>query len=97
MIKLDTPHESFIGGWYIDEKICDNLIQLFKDNKEHQKEGVSGGPFNVNKKVKDSIDLGLHPDWDEPRFVAYKDSLKKCVGLYEKLYPEVKNKYTRYV
>ena len=33
MIKLDTPHESFIGGWYIDEKICDDLIQLFKDNK----------------------------------------------------------------
>ncbi|BCU95244.1 MAG: hypothetical protein CM15mV8_0880 [Caudoviricetes sp.] len=58
MIKLDTPHESFVGGWHIDEKICDDLIQLFKDNKEHQKVGVSGGPFNVQKNVKDSIDLG---------------------------------------
>ena len=37
MIKLDTTHESFVGGWHIDEKICDDLIQLFKDNKEHQK------------------------------------------------------------
>ena len=44
MIKLDTPHESVVGGWHIDEKICDDLIQLFKDNKEHHKEGVIGGP-----------------------------------------------------
>ena len=59
MIKLDTPHESFVGGWHIDEKICDDLIQLFKDNKEHQNVGVSGGPYNVQKNVKDSVDLGL--------------------------------------
>ena len=96
MIKLDTPHESFVGGWHIDEKICDDLIQLFKDNKEHQKQGVSGGPFNINKKVKDSIDLGLHPDWDEPRFVAYKDALKKCVCtwwwlLFRALRKNIKN------
>ena len=84
------PYESFIAGWYIDPQICDDLIDLFNDNKEHQKIGVSGGPYNVQKNVKDSIDLGLHPDWDEPRFVAYKNALKECVGLYEKLYPEVK-------
>tara|TARA_B000000565_G_scaffold99584_1_gene74089 strand:- start:231 stop:398 length:168 start_codon:yes stop_codon:yes gene_type:complete len=52
MIKLDTPHESFVGGWHIDEKICDDLIQLFKDNKEHQNVGVSGGPLNVQKECK---------------------------------------------
>ena len=90
MIKLDTPHESFVGGWHIDKKICDDLIQLFKDNKEQHKPGVIGGPYNVNKEKKNSIDIGLHPDWDEPRFVAFKNAMKECVGLYEKLYPEVK-------
>ena len=84
------PYESFIAGWYIDPQICDDLIDLFNDNKKHHNVGVSGGPYNVQKNVKDSIDLGLHPDWDEPRFVAYKNALKECVGLYEKLYPEVK-------
>ena len=69
MIKLDTPHESFVGGWHIDKKICDDLIQLFKDNKEHHKQGVIGGPFNVDKKLKNSTDLGLHPDWDEKRLI----------------------------
>ena len=90
MIKLDTPLESFVGGWYIDEKICDDLIQLFKDNKEHHKEGVIGGPYNVNKELKHSTDLGLHPDYKEDRFVAYTNALKKCVQLYQKEYPEVK-------
>ena len=82
MIKLDTPHESFIGGWYIDEKICDNLIQLFKDNKEHQKQGVIGGPFNVNKEHKNSTDLGLHPEYDNPAFMEYKEALKiLCLSI----------------
>ena len=48
MKEHNLPYESFVSGWYIDEKICDDLIQLFKDNKEHQKEGVSGGPFNLS-------------------------------------------------
>ena len=78
MIKLDTPHESFVGGWHIDEKICDDLIQLFKDNKEHHKEGVIGGPYNVNKELKHSTDLGLHPDYKEDRFVAYKNALNSA-------------------
>ena len=89
MIK-EYINENFIAGWTIDEKICDDLIQLFKDNKEQQKPGVIGGPYNVNKEKKNSIDIGLHPDWDEPRFVAFKNAMKKCVGQYEKLYPEVK-------
>ena len=89
MIK-EYINENFIAGWTIDEKICDDLIQVFKDNKEQHKPGVIGGPYNVNKEKKNSIDIGLHPDWDEPRFVAFKNAMKECVGLYEKLYPEVK-------
>ena len=67
------PYESFIAGWYIDPQICDDLIEIFNDNKEHQIVGVSGGPYTVQKNVKDAVDLGLHPDYKEPRFVAYKN------------------------
>ena len=42
------PYESFIAGWYIDPQICDDLIDLFNENKEHHKEGVIGGPYNVH-------------------------------------------------
>ena len=90
MIK-EYINENFIAGWTIDEKICDDLIQVFKDNKEQHKPGVIGGPYNVNKEKKNSIDIGLHPDWDEPRFVAFKNAMKECTASYEKLYPEVKD------
>ena len=56
MIK-EFLNESFVSGWIIDEKICDDLIQLFKDNKEHHKQGVIGGPFNVNKKLKNGLKI----------------------------------------
>ena len=42
------PYESFIGGWYMDEKICDGIVDLFKENPEQQRPGVIGGPFSVN-------------------------------------------------
>ena len=31
------PYESFIGGWYIPEKLCDDIITYFNNNKNHQK------------------------------------------------------------
>ena len=88
MKKHNFPIESFIAGWYIDPEICDGLIQLFKDNKKRHKQGVIGGPWNVNKEKKNSIDLGIHPAYDEPRFMAYRNALGKCTGLYQEIYPE---------
>ena len=85
------PEDTFIGGWFIPHNICDDLIQLFKDNKEHQKQGVIGGPFNVNKEQKNSTDLGLHPEYNNPAFMEYKEALKHCCQRYEEKYPEVKS------
>ena len=45
------PYESFIGGWYIDPKICDGIVDIFKENPQEQRPGVIGGPFSVNKKL----------------------------------------------
>ena len=83
------PLNSFIAGWYIDPKICDDLITLFKSKKEHQKPGVIGGPYSVKKHQKDSIDLGLHQNFTDEVFVKYTKQLKEIVGLYQKKYPEV--------
>ena len=85
----NLPFNSFIGGWYIDPKICDELITLFKSKKEHQKPGVIGGPYSVKKLTKkDSIDLGLHQNFTGEPFVKYTKQLQEVIGLYEKKYPE---------
>ena len=75
------PLNSFIAGWYIDPKICDDLITLFKSKKEHQKPGVIGGPFSVKKHQKDSIDLGLHQNFTDEVFVKYTKQLSSLIFL----------------
>ena len=89
MIK-EFINESFVAGWIIDEKICDDLIDLFNENKSYHKEVVLARPYNENEKLQHSTDLGIHPEWDEPRFIPYKKALKECTGAYQELYPEVK-------
>ena len=34
------PVESFIGGFYIPEKICDDLINYFESNPDKQYQGI---------------------------------------------------------
>ena len=52
------PSESFIGGFYINESICDDLINYFKDNRLAAMPGTVGGAdgATVKKEVKDSTD-----------------------------------------
>jgi|TARA_B100000959_G_scaffold284651_1_gene356908 hypothetical protein len=97
MKEHNFPLDSFIGGWYIDPKICDSLIQLFKDNKKLQKPGVIGGPYNVNKEQKNSMDIGVelvNPDIKELK--VYTDALNKCSKLYSLKYPEVQDFFQPY-
>ena len=54
---------TFIGGWYIPEKVCDNMISFFHKNKDKQ---VPGHRYDSNKEkdivdknFKDSIDLNI--------------------------------------
>jgi len=86
----NLPFNSFIGGWYIDPKICDDLITLFKSQKEHQKPGVVGSPYNVDITKKDSIDLGIDENFTGESFVKYTKQLKEVISLYENKYPELK-------
>ena len=55
---------NFLEGWYIDKKICSEMIKYFDITKETpagiKHEGSIGGPegdFLIDKKVKDSLDL----------------------------------------
>ena len=52
MKKFKTPLESFIGGWYIPEKVCDNLVKLL-----YQKgyKGVSCLIFLLLNTLKDPL------------------------------------------
>ena len=95
-IDYKTPLDSFIGGWFIDDNICDDIIKFFEASKHRQGEGKVGGGSQdrVDKKIKKSIDINIYGG--DSAFDRYNTSLQKCLELYMKRYPEVKNKLSNF-
>ena len=84
--------EDFIGRYNCPTEICDGLIQHFNDNKEQQKDGVTGS-FNsslVNKEFKESNDFTFHLHdslWHSNSAIqSYNKHLFECVENYCKKY-----------
>jgi len=78
---------SFIGAWYLsDLKICDDLIQYFK-LKDGKVEGQIGHDQEVNKAIKDSLDLIIPPEhFYHPIVTKYLKGLKEVADRYTEKY-----------
>jgi len=78
----------FIQGYYFnDNSITDGVIEHF--NKQPNKLLGMTGNGQVDKTVKDSLDLAIHTQEIQfyPPIVKYCDYLKKCLKLYGTKYP----------
>tara|TARA_B100001094_G_C18191212_1_gene807375 strand:- start:1262 stop:1873 length:612 start_codon:yes stop_codon:yes gene_type:complete len=89
-------NSTFIGGWYMPEKVCDDMISFFKNNKKDTHKGLrydSQGEKNiVDKKFKDSIDLTIWPDkFGNIEVFNYIQQLSDVIQEYEIKYPMAKN------
>jgi len=87
MIEHKFSFESFIGGWYIPEKICDDLIKLFNDEKEknHTIQGLQKsqeGHKHVDKTMKDSEELGIMHNDTNDIIIKYRNELQKVLDNY---------------
>ena len=85
---------NFLAGWYIDKKICSEMIKYFDITKETpagiKHEGSIGcpeGDFLIDKKVKDSLDLSVFPDTTDDIPKRYLDELAKVMHEYKMKYP----------
>jgi len=89
--KYKTSFQSFIGGYYIDKKICDSLVEFFNNNKEKGHEGffIRGGNFKVDKKVKDSLDMCIEPTNFDLPFAKYRGALQLCLNQYVETYESI--------
>lgn len=77
---------SFIKGWFIDQKICDNLINYFENNQSKQVEGRTN--YGVDKKTKISTDIGINLSEQQPReLIEYFFSLQEALEEYKKVFP----------
>ena len=90
MIEHEFPYESFIGGWYIPEKICDNIIEFFNINKKNcavkAKQYDDNSNYSILPHVKDSLDMSIHRKNNFYPFYDYKQKLQKCLNNYTKKY-----------
>lgn len=85
--ELKFKKDSFIGGWFIPEKVCDNLINFFHLNIHNTHEGTTFK--GVNKSKKDSRDLKIKANYQHELIMPYRIELQKCLEKYVKKYPIV--------
>ena len=97
MKEFKTPLNSFIGGWYIPEKVCDNLIKLFHDHKNKVVTGkcVHKNVHGLNTDVKESEDLYISPYNNYPIIKEYRDYQQECLEKYVERYPDV-DRYSKF-
>jgi len=86
--KLD----SFIGGWYINEKVCDELINFFENNKHRQNPGLCSYGVYPEKKISTDISISGY----DSALDNYNDELQKCLVEYMKKYPQI-NQHDRFI
>jgi hypothetical protein len=72
--------ENFIYTFQIDEKLCDDLIQYHKDNKEYCTNGAVGG--KIDKTKKDSTDVYFFNQSQNPTIKKYFNELQKGFDSY---------------
>ena len=81
---------SFIGGWYIPENICDEIILTYKKNKSKVREGecVYDNVRSINKDIKESFDINVNASNFDPPFNEYRKYLQECLEKYLEKYPD---------
>lgn len=90
--EFKLPKNSFIGGWFIPKKICDNLIKYFNTNIDYTTEGtvIDHGKRIVKKDVKESKDFLVNADINnDPEILEYQNNLQKILMLYQEKYPQL--------
>lgn len=83
--------KSFIGGWFIKEKICDDLINLFEKNVDKAVKGKTvhnDGKHIVNTNYKNSLDISvdMFDKKDQIFFDEYGLALSECLKKYIEKY-----------
>lgn len=80
-----TTIETFIGQWFIDKFICDQLIEFFnEDNQFPIRQGVTDTGINLD--LKHSFDKAISPITSDIRILNYLKSLEQVIGYYKQKY-----------
>ena len=83
---IENKSPCFISGWFIEESICDKIIDFYKeDNYFPITQGLSSSG-QINIKQKESFDKSISHVTKDQRLVSYFDALSEVIKLYTEKY-----------
>lgn len=93
MKEFKISLDSFIGGWYIDEKICDGLIDFYNANihKTFQGAIVKNNKAYIDNDKKECTQLPIDYMYNEGVISHYREQLQICLEKYIERYKEIKD------
>lgn len=81
--NIITENISFISGWYIQESICDGVVDFFnEENYFPVKRGISSSNM-VNSKIKNSYDKTISTLTTDKRLLSYFETLSEVMDCYK--------------
>jgi len=88
MIEHEVNYlNNFIMGWYADDiSFCDKFISLYNSNLDKTVDGKFGTDGFINKDIKESKDIEMHPS---KLLFGYDKILADCKIKYIEKYPSV--------
>ena len=92
LIENENPH--FIGAWNIEnDDLCREIINFFEENKNLQRDGVTGS--GKNEEIKKTTDIVVNPnDLKDPKFNCLNKYIKHLYMNfkdYQNQWPFIKN------
>ena len=84
---LINSQDHFIAGWYIDNDICNQLVDFFESKSEIQKPGVLGQNSEIDTSLKASTDITINEFYNIDCVNNYFNQLSDVVELYKNRYP----------
>ena len=85
-LSLESENQCFISGWFIDQSICDGVIDFYEeDNYFPVTPGLSSSG-QVDIKRKESFDKTISHITKDQRLLNYFDALSEVVKLYTEKY-----------
>ena len=88
------PLHTLIGGWYIPEQLCDELIQYYEQNKKYAVQGrlgKGGKKGSVDLEIKDSYDLSIGCKNFDVCIDKYRTELQNVLEKYLKKFNQADN------
>lgn len=84
--ELEIDKKSFVAGWFLPTELCDEIVNVFENNKKLAIPGKLGAEGEVDNSQKQSLDLSVGADYFDFPFDYYRNYLQICLDSYLEKY-----------